>query len=165
MYQPGDLVVFGIHGVCRIQNRQRMQVDGKDAWFLVLEPLTQEGAKILIPEDNPVALEKMTRLMSEAEMEAMLNLPTLREGAWEPNENLRKQLHKELISGKDREGLLRELCTLCRQKRILAAAGKRLRQSDEGFLADARKRICGEISAVKKVSQEEALNYLKEKLQ
>ena len=165
MYQPNDLVIFGIHGVCRVLPSQAMEVDGKTAYFLALEPLMHGGGKILIPEDNPAALGKLSPLLSERELEALTDLPTVRDGRWEPNENLRKQRHKELISGVDREGLLREICTLYRKKKSLAESGKRMRQSDGNFLSDAQKRICGEIAAVKNLPPEVAMRYLKEKLQ
>lgn len=165
MYNPEDLVVYGIHGVCQVKELERMTVGGKVAEFLVLEPLNQEGARFMIPADNPAALEKISPLMTPEKLEQLLTSENVHSGQWQPVDNLRKQNYKDLISGKDREKLLREICTIYKHKNMLAAMGRKNRQFDENFLIDAEKRMCGEIAAVMGIPLDAALKYLREKLQ
>ena len=70
-----------------------------------------------------------------------------------------------MLCGKDRKALITEIRTCYRRKKELTAIGRRLRQSDENFLSDAEKRICGEIAAAMQIPMEEAFRYLREALQ
>ena len=49
MYQVGDRVVYGIHGVCNVIDREQLVVDRKTVSYLVLEPLGQEGTRCMVP--------------------------------------------------------------------------------------------------------------------
>ena len=59
MYQIGDLVMYGIHGACKITDEEERRVDHKSVRYLVLEPLGQAEAKFLIPTHNEAALAKL----------------------------------------------------------------------------------------------------------
>lgn len=52
MYQSGDQVVYGVHGVCVVTGTEHRIVDRKQVDYLVLEPLDQPGTKFLVPSGN-----------------------------------------------------------------------------------------------------------------
>ena len=56
MYQAGDWVVYGVHGVCRVIGTEKQLVNRKRMLFLVLEPLSQSESRFYLPADNPTAL-------------------------------------------------------------------------------------------------------------
>ena len=41
MFQSGDYVIYGIHGVCRVIGKEKQLVNRKRTEYLVLEPLGQ----------------------------------------------------------------------------------------------------------------------------
>ena len=41
MYQTGDFVVYGTHGVCRILTIEERRIDRKTAAYYILEPIEQ----------------------------------------------------------------------------------------------------------------------------
>ena len=43
MYQAGDRVLYGIHGVCCVKKAEERMLDGTRRLFLALEPEGQDG--------------------------------------------------------------------------------------------------------------------------
>ena len=91
MYRPGDLLVYGYHGVCRVCALENMEIDGKSKPFLVLEPIYLQGAKLMIPSDNAAAMDKVAALLSPEEIQKILSADAVQEGQWEIQETLRKR--------------------------------------------------------------------------
>lgn len=54
MFQIGDLVTYGIHGVCRIVDQEERTVEHRKIRYLVLTPLEQTaaGRKLHLCDDN-----------------------------------------------------------------------------------------------------------------
>ena len=59
MYQIGEVVLYGIHGVCRVVDTEERVLDRKKVAYLVLEPLEQNGARFFVPSHNPAAMAKL----------------------------------------------------------------------------------------------------------
>ena len=73
MYQMGDLVVYGIHGVCRIAQQEERIVDKKTVTYLALEPVGQGGSRYLVPTYNAAAMSKLRHILSKEELEESIN--------------------------------------------------------------------------------------------
>lgn len=164
MYQVGELLVYGSHGVCRFLKEDRQMVDRKKVTYLVLEPLGQENARFMVPAHNPVAMSKLRKLLQREELEALLASPGIRNEAWITDENRRKQLYRELIGSGDRERLLSMMYAIVRHKEAQVAAGRKCHICDDNFLRDAEKLMIGEIAVVMGMEQEEAKTFLRKKL-
>ena len=164
MYQVGELLVYGSHGVCRFLKEDRQVVDRKMVTYLVLEPLGQENARFMVPAHNPVAMSKLRKLPQREELEALLDPPEIRNEAWVTDENRRKQLYRELIGSGDRERLLSMMRAIVRHKEAQAAAGRKCHICDDNFLRDAEKLMIGQIAVVMEMDQEEAKTFLRKKL-
>ena len=164
MYQVGDWVVYGVHGVCRIIGTEKQLVNRKRTLFFVLEPLSQAESRFYLPTDNPVALAKLKAVLSREELTALLTSDTILENLWIDEENRRKQYYRELIGSGDRISLLKMVSTLYRYKASQAASGKKFHQSDENFMRDAEKLLSSEIALVMELSPLEARDYLRKQL-
>ena len=57
MYQIGDQVVYGIHGVCCVVEQEERVIDRKRVTYLVLEPVGQDGSRYLVPTHNAAAMQ------------------------------------------------------------------------------------------------------------
>jgi len=125
MYQVGDQVVYGIHGVCRVSALEERVIDRKRVTYLALEPMGQEGAKYLVPTHNAAAMSKLRSMLTPSELEALLHSSQVRTDGWIRDENLRKQTYRELISGGDRQKLMQMVHTLYRHRAAQTAAGKK----------------------------------------
>ena len=164
MYQVGDWVVYGVHGVCRVIGTEKQLVNRKRALYLVLEPLAKTESRFYLPAENPTALAKLKSVLSREELIALIDSDEVRQDAWIQEENRRKQYYRELIGSGDRVSLLRMVSNLYRYKNTQLAAGRKFHLSDDNFLRDAEKLLSSEISLVMNLSLEEARNYLRQQL-
>ena len=163
MYQIGALVVYGIHGVCRVAELEERTVDRKNVVYLAIEPVIQEGARFLIPTHNPAAMAKVRPLLTKEELDAMLASSQANGDGWIRDENQRKQLYRELISSGDRLRLMQMVRSIYRHKAEQIAAGRKVHMCDDNFLKDAEKLLTDEIAVVTGLSQEEARKLLRSK--
>ena len=162
MYQVGQQVVYGIHGVCIITDVETKIVDRKKIPFFVLEPLCQPGARFYVPAENPAALAKLSTLLTQQELTSLLSSVEKSKKAWVPDENRRKLRFRELLSSGDRKAVLEMICALQIHKAEQAEKGKKFHLCDENFLHDAEKILCSEFALVMEKSQKEAMEYLYE---
>lgn len=164
MFQSGECVIYGVHGVCRVIGREKQLVNRKRTEYLVLEPLGQSESRYYLPTASETAMAKLKTVLSAGELNALLASEEIRQGTWIADENSRKQYYRELVSGGDRESLLKMVSALYRYRDTRFAAGKKFHQCDENFLRDAEKLLSSEICLVLEKTPEEARNYLREQL-
>ena len=164
MFQVGDLVVYGVHGVCRIVSQEERRIDKKSVAYLALEPVGQGDSRFLVPLGNAAAMAKLQRIMSKEELEAMLDPEKDEEDDWIRDENQRKQVYRELITSGDRARLIRMVRTLYRHKAVRAASGRKNHLCDENFLHDAEKLLVGEVYVVLNLDTDQAREYIRKKL-
>ena len=164
MYQAGEWVVYGIHGICRVVGTEKQLVNRKRTQYLVLEPLSQSESRFYLPMENPVAMAKLNAVLSRDALCELLASDQIRQDVWIDEENQRKQCYRELITSGDRIALLRMIRSLYSYKEAQLASGRKFHQSDDNFLRDAEKLMASEIALVMQMSTEEARTYLREQL-
>lgn len=160
MYNIGDRVVYGIHGVCQILCQEERTVDRKKVLYLVLEPLEQAGARFYIPAHNQAALSKLRPVLSRQELDALLASEAVRRDHWVEDENQRKQRYRELINSGDRAALICMVGSLYRHKEAQTAAGRKFHLCDENFLRDAEKLLNSEFSLVLHIPADQVQAYI-----
>ncbi len=164
MYQVGDQVVYGIHGVCNVVDQEERMVDRKRLTYLALEPVGQDGSRYLVPTHNATAMAKLRHMLTKEELEVMMDSEEVLADGWIRDENLRKQTYRELIGSGDRQRLLQMVRTLYRHRKAQAEAGKKCHLCDENFLRDAEKLLVGEFSIVLGLDPQQAKQYIQSKL-
>lgn len=164
MYQVGEQVVYGMHGVCCVIDEERKVIDRKAVCYLVLEPVGQAGSRYLVPTHNAAAMEKIHPVLTKEEMDAMLSSPEVKTECWIRDEGQRKQLYRELITAGDRVRLAQMVRTLYAHKQAQLTAGKKVHLCDDNFLRDAEKLLVNEAAIVFGMEQEQAKQYIRCKL-
>ncbi len=164
MYQIGDQVVYGIHGVCRVADQEERVIDRKRVTYLVLEPVGQEGARYLVPTHNAVAMGKVKQMLSREDLTSLMTSEEVCADGWIRDENQRKQTYRELIGSGDRAKLMQMVRTLYRHKAAQSAAGRKVHMCDDNFLRDAEKLLASEISIVLELEQPQAMQFIREQL-
>lgn len=165
MFETGERVIYGIHGVCTVTGTDYQQSGGKQTEYLVLEPLNRSGSRFLIPTHNAVAMTRLQRLLSKSELEQLLRSPAVHAPCWISDEGQRKKTYRELINSSDRTRLMAMVHSLYVHKSQQSASGRKVHLCDENFLHDAEKLLASEITAVMDMGSEEARNYLRMHLQ
>lgn len=161
MFQCGEQVVYGIHGVCTIIDLEIRTVDRNKIEYFVLEPNDQPGTRFYIPTQNQAAVAKLRPILSQTELDALLRSEETSCDTWIADENQRKQYYRELIGSGDRAALIRMVHTLHKHKEEQAAAGRKFHLCDENFLRDAEKLLNAEFSLVLDLKQEDVPSYVK----
>lgn len=164
MYQCGECVIYGVHGVCRVMGKEKQLVNRKRVEYLVLEPLGHGESRFYLPTANETAMGKLRPVLSRDALMELLDSGEIRDGCWIQEENLRKQYYRDLIGSGDRMALLKMVHTLYGYRATQFSIGKKFHLCDENFLRDAEKLLASEISLVLEKSPEDARNYLRERL-
>ena len=165
MYQEGQNVLYGSHGVCRITAIESMRFGGKREPYYVLEPLAQPGAKFYVPVGNETAVAKLRPLLSRQELLELLHSEKVRSFPWVSDENQRKLRFRELIVSGDRARLMGMIGALHRHKKAQTALGRKFHQSDENFLNDAEKLLNAEFSQVFGLPSTEVPAFIRKELE
>lgn len=160
MFQIGDLVVYGIHGVCRILSLDERVIDRKKIKYFALQPKDQPEARYYVPAENPVALSKLRHIIGQDELNALLDSDEVRAENWISDENQRKQYYRDIINRGDRASLLRMIYTLHQHKERQAQLGRKFHLCDENFLRDAKKLLNAEFSLVLNIEPNEVGKYI-----
>lgn len=163
MFQVGENVFYGVHGVCEITAIEKQKVSMQIAEYYVLKPLNASDTRFYVPVKNELAVKKMHPLIHKDELSSLLKASY--KDVWIKDENQRKQRYKELIVSSDRYAIYNMVCTIDRKKKLPAEVGKKIHQCDENFLKDAMKLLVSEVCIVMDLSPEDAekliLNSLK----
>lgn len=160
MCQPGDYVVYGVQGICRVLGKEKQLVNRKRVEYLVLEPLSKVESKFYLPTQNPTAMAKLQPLLTLQALTELMNSTEITRDFWIPEENLRKQKYRDLLSNGDRIALLQMLRSVYRYREELLETGKKVHQCDDNFLRDAEKLLCSEIGLVMEMDIVQAREYL-----
>ena len=165
MYQQGELVLYGIHGVCRILGLESMRFGKARAKYYVLEPLSQPGTRVYIPAENESAVGKLRPLMTPEALLELLHGEEVRNFPWIADESQRKLRFREIIGSGDRVQLIGMIGALHRHKQEQTAAGRKFHQSDETFLSDAQKLLNAEFSHVLGIAPNQVADFILRELQ
>lgn len=161
MYQVGDRVLYGMHGVCEISGVEERAIDRKKIPYFVLTPLDQSGAKFYIPMNNEAALSKLRPIISKDALNELLESDAVIQDGWIQDENQRRQRYKDLITSGDRAALIRMVRSLHQHKKNQTAAGRKFHLCDENFLRDAEKLLGSEFALVLQMPRESVGDYVR----
>ena len=165
MYEIGESVLYGIHGVCTVTGIERLRFGKDSAKYYVLEPKDQPGAKFYVPTENEAAVAKLRALMCREELLELLHSEQVRSYPWIADENLRKIRFRELMTSGDRAQIMGMIGSLHRHRQEQLAAGRKFHQSDENFLNDAQKLLNYEFALVFDLDPGEVSSFILRELE
>lgn len=152
MYRVLQLVVYGVHGVCRILDLEDKVIDHKAVSYYVLEPLAQPGARYYIPSHNSAAMAKIRPLTDSSRLQEMLQ-DRQPQDQWIADDNRRKQYYRQILTTVDAAELIRTVRCLEKHKQEQALIGRKLHLCDENFLRDAKRILTLEIATVLQIDE------------
>ena len=165
MFSIGDYMVYGINGVCRVQDICASPFDKKDTrTFYLLKHLgTGEGSVIYTPVDNVQVLMRplMTKEQAAALIERMPGLEPLEV----PMEKMRRDLYRQAMQSCDPEQYVRLIKTVYRRRMDMMQQHKRLSETDSDFERNAKLSLYHELSVVLEVKFAEVEQYLIDRLE
>lgn len=160
MFQVGQTVVYGSHGVCKIVSLEVKSIDRKKVEYYVLEPAEQKDNRYYVPTGNPAAVAKLCPLLSRRELDDLIISAKDSADVWISDENQRKQRYRELIVSGDRHAIIQMIHALHKHKAQQQALGRKFHLCDENFLRDAQRLLSSEFSTVLGISPDKVQAYI-----
>ena len=164
LFQINDTVVYGVHGVCRIEDITMKEFMGTSKEYYVLKPVNDSTVTLYVPKHNDKLIEKMRKILSEQEVYRLITTMPEQEALWFQNENERKEQYKKVITKGDHGELIGIIKAIYLQKQRREEEGKHLYISDERFLKEAERILYDEFQYVLNIKKEEVLPLIFSKL-
>lgn len=164
MFEINDTIVYGTHGVCRIENIEIKEFSGASKQYYVLKPVNDSSATLYVPTYNEKLVGKMRKLLTEQEVYCLIETMPQKETIWYQNENERREEYKRVIERGDHSELIGIIKAIYLQKQKREAEGKHLYISDERFFKDAENILYNEFQYVLSISKEELLSIIFSKI-
>lgn len=164
MFEVGEYIMCGGHGVCRVVDITGNPVDrlDKKRKYYILEPAFEKGSTIYTPVDNKKVL--MRRIMDEKDAKELIgHIPEI-ETVWIKEEKSREQMYKEAIRTYDCQSLVQIIKTLYQRKMDRVSQGKKILSSDEHYLRKAEELLYSEMSIALSIPKENVEEYIAEEI-
>lgn len=160
MFQINDVVVYGAQGVCEIVSIDEKKVNGETKKYLVLKPKDDRGATCFVPTWNEKAMEKMRKVMTKEEVNAIIDSLPCQKPSWIANESERKDTYKKILTSGNQAAIISMIQALYLHKKEREADGKRLHMTDERFMKDAEQLLYNEWQYVLNVDKTGLMDYI-----
>lgn len=156
MYELGDYIIYGNHGVCRIEGIGSLNMSGVDKSIecYTLQPVFTKASTLYTPINNEKV--SMRKVISNDEALELLNkipgVPLL----WIENDKQREETYKKALRDRDCMDWVKIIKTLHVRKQERLSQGKKLTFTDEKYLGIAQDFLYGELSVALDIDKDEA---------
>ena len=158
MYQPGDMIIYGSTGVCRVKEITKPDFQSGDQLYYALDPLYQDGV-IYTPVDTKVF---MRPVITKEEAEALIDkIPTMQAAAYH-NSVLREleEHYAGYLKSHDCGDLIELAMSIYAKKQLLTAQRRKFGAVDERFLKRAEDLLDGELAVALGVPRDQVGAYI-----
>ena len=165
MFAVNDTILYGLNGACKITDITKREIGGSAAEYYVLQPVYSNASTIFVPTGNKNLTGRMRRVLSAAEIYALIKSMPQEKPVWIEDENQRKEACKEILSNGDRRELIRLIKALYLHQKELQQIGRRLHMSDERFLKEAERLLYDEFALVLRIKPDQVLPFIMEQIE
>ena len=132
MFQPGELVMYGTTGVCRVESIDRPNLTGADCGkaYYNLKPLQHNGIIYTPVENSKVSIQALT------------------------------QHYQAAIHSGDRRELIRLMMSIYAKQKQAEAQKRRLGMVDERYMKQAERLLYGELAASLEIPFDQVQSYI-----
>ena len=143
MFEIGEYIVYGMNGVCKVEEIGPMNLNGVDSdkVYYTLLPLYTKGSRVFTPVDNqkvvmrPVISKQETcNLIDEMKDVDLIEVP---------DDKHRELAYKEALKTCECRELIRIINTVLKRKEERIAQGKKMSACDERYLKQAQDGLYG----------------------
>ncbi len=165
MFEIGDLVMYGVRGVCRVKEIKELDWSSADQGrqYYVLDPLYKSD-EIYVPTDNDKVY--MRHVMSREEVLALIDsMPDIM-----PDDRKARSIqqlarsYQAAIDSHESADLVKLTKAIHKKKRTAEKNNKQLGQIDVRYMQHAEELLFGEIAAVLEISREDVVRFIDERL-
>ena len=166
-YSAGDLILYGRHGVCRVEEIEQIRPSGGvEKEYYVLRPLYQNrSCCIRIPADQDKVYCRP--IISGAEAQCLIRrIPEVpAEPYYNRNLNQLREHYRTCLENLSCESLISLTKSLYKKKEEAEAQRKKFGTVDERFMREAEDLLFGEFAAALEIERDSVQNYIANALQ
>lgn len=159
MFNKGDLVLYGMYGICEISDISTVDISGvdKDRLYYVLHQKTENGTIYVAVDGDTSGMRKL--ISKEEALEIISKISDL-----EPlnlkDEKRPEAEYKEALQKYDCIETLKLIKCIYKRKKLRIAEGKRATTADDKYMRRAEDVFYQEIGAVLGIPKNQVLDYL-----
>lgn len=139
MFKVDDIVIYGINGICKIVGIEEKVLMETKKNYLVLKPLNGDKSTYFVPVDNENLLNKMRKVLSEDEINRLIDSMPNEKAVWIDNERERKDCYKKIISDGNHSELIKMIKSIYFEKIKREEKGKNFMRQMNDFLKMLKK--------------------------
>ena len=164
MYQINDTVLYGINGVCRIENITEETIGNRKALYYMLKPVYNDSSTIFVPLENSELTGKMRRILSASEIYSIIRSMPEEEPIWNDDEGERNAMYREILKSGDCVKIVRLIKTLYFHKQKQINNKKKLHVADEKIMKEAEKILYEEFAYVLDIKPDQVVSFITEQI-
>ena len=166
MFQPGELVVYGATGVCRVESIDRPNLTGADRGkaYYQLKPLQQDGVIYTPVENSKVSIRPV---MTREEANALIDqIPTIQAEVYRaPTIQALTQHYQSAVRSHDHKDLIQLMMSIYAKQKQAEAQKRRLGMVDERYMKQAERLLYGELSAALDIPFDQVQAYIAQRVE
>lgn len=164
MFNIGEYIVYGMNGVCRVEEIGPMSLSGVDSdkMYYTLLPLYTKGSRVFTPVDNQKVV--MRPVISEQEVCQLIDDIRNIEEIEVADDKRRELAYREAVKSCDCRELIRIINTAKKRKEERLAQGKKMSACDERYLKQAQDTLYGEFAISLKIEKGEVEKFISSRI-
>lgn len=165
MYQVGDLVQYGMNGVCRVTEIREEAFGGKKEMYYILTSVGRKNNTVYVPVANEKLVGKMRRILKPDEIYAIIEAMPDEKADWIEDDVARKETFRDIVKSGDCHRIMKMIKSLYLHKQELAEKGKKLHAGDEQLFREAENILHEEFAVVLHIKKEEVLPFITKQIE
>lgn len=165
MYSEGDLIVYGVTGVCAVENiSEKASVENSETKvFYTLRPLYQRCV-ITVPAESTKVF--MRPVISRDEANSLIDsIPDIHAEAFHDRSVRQLTEHYEQqIKSHSCTGLLKLAMSIYEKRRLVLGMNKKLGAVDERYMRRAEELLFGELAAALSIERDKVREYIRNRI-
>lgn len=163
-FKQGDTVVYGAHGACNITSICDVKINRHTSEYYILEPCYDTSTKYYVPKNNALAVSKIRKILSAAQLEELLTAVAGKNNNWIEDETQRKEHYTELLASGNCEDIICMIRTLHHHRKKQLSLGKTVHMFDKDFMKTAEQLISSEVAQILNIPQDKVGDYIRNRL-
>ena len=164
MIAVGDVVHYGMDGVCEVAGIVEKKLGGQIYRYFELRPHFRKNVAVFLPVQNEQLLSRIRPVLSRDEVLTAVHELDKAESVWIEPDSARKEVFQTIIRSGDHKQLVSLIKTLYEQKLKMQEGGRKLRSADTAFLKDAERLINEEFAYVLGIQPGDVPAFIREEM-
>ncbi len=161
-YKIGDIVLYGIHGICKITDIAKKEISGVLAEYYILKSARDDSFTIMVPTESELLTSRMRPILSAREVYELIEAMPDTDTPWIEDQSVRRERYKAALTAGDREELVRMIRALYLHGKEQKASGKKLHAADETLMRDAERMLYDEFAHVLNIDYDDVAPFISE---